>query len=103
LVFVCEFQFADPNIYFVCVDTISTLAIMTVDEYHRPGVTVELNTTYCRPLPLGSKIYITSRVLKSGKQLATAEINFYDQFWNFAAQSRHTKLLSPLPGEGPKL
>jgi len=85
------------------VDYISTLAIMSADKEGRAGVSIDLNTTYFRPLTLGSKVYIVSNVLKVGKHLATAEVNFYDQSWNLAAQSRHTKWLSSLPSESSKL
>ena len=60
-------------------DHISTLAIMSGDKEHRAGVSVQLGTSYMKAIPMNENVKIVSKVLRTGKQLATAEVRFYDK------------------------
>lgn len=60
-------------------DHLSTLAIMSSDKEHRAGVSVQLGTSYMKAIPMHENVKIVSTVLRTGKQLATAEVRFYDK------------------------
>jgi uncharacterized protein (TIGR00369 family) len=79
-------------------DHISTLAIMSGDKEHRAGVSVQLGTSYMKAIPMNENVKIVSNVLRTGKQLATAEVRFYDKDNVLCAVSTHTKFLQmPMP------
>jgi acyl-coenzyme A thioesterase PaaI-like protein len=52
---------------------------MSGDKEHRAGVSVQLGTSYMKAIPMNENVKIVSKVLRTGKQLATAEVRFYDK------------------------
>lgn len=52
---------------------------MSADKDYRAGVSVQLGTSYMKAIPMNENVKIVSTVLRTGKQLATAEVRFYDK------------------------
>jgi len=52
---------------------------MSADKEHRAGVSVQLGTSYMKAIQMNETVRIVSTVLRTGKQLATAEVRFYDK------------------------
>lgn len=76
------------------VDDVGTIAIMTADRDHRPGVTTDLNVSYFSPAPGGRAVIADAVVLKSGKTLAFVSVDIRredDQV--LVAQGRMTKFM----------
>eukprot|EP00501_MAST-03F_sp_TOSAG23-6_P000497 GSMAST32.ASY1.ANO1.511.1 assembled CDS len=73
------------------IDIVGTLALLSVNPL-KPGVSVELNTSFCSPAKTGETIKIEGRVLKSGKTLGFTEVKLKvgDRL---IATGRHTKAL----------
>jgi len=47
------------------VDSISTLALLTVGDDPRPGVSVDMNMTYMKPAALGEEIFVEAKTLRN--------------------------------------
>lgn len=73
------------------VDICGTLALLSKDQ-NKPGVSVELNVSFCSAAPAGSSIEIEGKVVKYGKSLAFTQIDMYDKISRRQiATGRHTK------------
>lgn len=55
------------------------MAIIASDPEHRFSVSIELENTFLKPAPVGSKVFIVSNILRMGKAIATADVKFSDQ------------------------
>ena len=73
-----------PGCYCSLVDLISTTALAAADK--RPAVSVTISVDFYAGLPIGEELEIESHVVKTGKSLTFAEVNF-----------RYNKLLLRLP------
>jgi acyl-coenzyme A thioesterase 13 len=81
------------------VDVLGTVAIMTADRHHRPGVTTDLNVSYFSP---GKGVVVAdAQVLKCGRTLAfvTVDVRREDD-GALVAQGRMTKAMGPEPTGG---
>lgn len=58
---------------------VSSMAIIASDPEHRFSVSIELENSFLKPAPVGSKVFIVSNILRMGKAIATAEVRFTDQ------------------------
>ena len=56
------------------VDLISTTALAAADK--RPAVSVTISVEFYAALPVGEELEIESRVVKTGKSLTFAEVDF---------------------------
>ncbi|XP_039270213.1 acyl-coenzyme A thioesterase 13-like [Styela clava] len=74
------------------VDTISTLAIASTKD-NKFGVSVDLNVSFISAASPGEKIVIESEVLRTGKNLAFANVNILKEDGKLVATGRHTKYL----------
>merc|ERR1719365_119790 len=73
------------------VDSISTLALLTVGDDPRPGVSVDMNMTYMKPAALGEEIFVEAKTLRSGKTLAFLECEIRNQKQQLLVKGSHTK------------
>jgi acyl-coenzyme A thioesterase 13 len=77
------------------VDVVGTLAIMSADREHRPGVSTDLNVSWFAPAPGGSTVLVEAAVLKSGRTLAFVQVDVRRESDGvLVAQGRMTKFLS---------
>lgn len=77
------------------VDVVGTLAIMSADRDHRPGVSTDLNVSWFSPAPGGSSVLVEATVLKSGRTLAFVQVDLRREGDGaLVAQGRMTKFLS---------
>jgi uncharacterized protein (TIGR00369 family) len=65
--------------YVYLADMVSSMAIIASDPEHRFSVSIELENTFLKPAPVGTKVFIVSNILRMGKAIATAEVRFTDQ------------------------
>ncbi len=76
------------------VDVVGTIAIMTADRDHRPGVSTDLNVSWFSPAPGGSAVLVEATVLKSGRTLAFVQVDLHREGDGvLVAQGRMTKFL----------
>ncbi len=73
-------------------DTAMVLALMTQLGEFRPMTTVQLQTSFLRPLS-GSHAIVQARVLRSGKSLAFGNIDILDEQDRLAVQATTTYAL----------
>eukprot|EP00941_MAST-03F_sp_MAST-3F-sp1_P005493 g5493.t1 len=73
------------------VDVVGTLALLTINPT-KPGVSVEMNTSFLSAAKSGSEIKIVGKVLKSGKKLGFTEVVLESED-RIIATGRHTKAL----------
>ncbi|GAX79485.1 hypothetical protein CEUSTIGMA_g6926.t1 [Chlamydomonas eustigma] len=73
------------------VDTVGTAALITVSD--RSGVSVNIAVTYLLPSPSGQNVTVEARVIKSGRALATIQVDIKLQDGRVAATGLHTKYL----------
>jgi acyl-coenzyme A thioesterase 13 len=77
------------------VDVVGTLAIMSADREHRPGVSTDLNVSWFAPALSGSSVLVEASVLKSGRTLAFVQVDVRREGDGvLVAQGRMTKFLS---------
>jgi acyl-coenzyme A thioesterase 13 len=77
------------------VDVVGTLAIMTADRDHRPGVSTDLNVSWFAPAAGGSTVLVEATVLKTGRTLAFVQVDVRRELDGvLVAQGRMTKFLS---------
>ena len=74
------------------VDVLGTMALLTQDA-SRPGVSVDLNTSFTAAAKVGDTISLEGRVLKSGRRLGFTEVNIWRSDGTLVATGRHTKAL----------
>ena len=75
------------------VDNMSTLALATVQEEFRPGVSVDMNLTYLKPAKVGEEIIIEARALKAGKTMAFLECEIRNKDEALLVKGSHTKFI----------
>jgi acyl-coenzyme A thioesterase 13 len=76
------------------VDVVGTLAIMSGDRDHRPGVSTDLNVSWFSPAPGGVNVLVEASVLKSGRTLAFVQVDLRrENDGVLVAQGRMTKFL----------
>ncbi|MDP9094110.1 MAG: PaaI family thioesterase [Actinomycetota bacterium] len=76
------------------VDVVGTIAIMTSDRDHRPGVSTDLNISWFAPVPKGEYVLAEATVLKAGRSLAFVSVDLRRESDGvLAAQGRMTKAL----------
>lgn len=73
-------------------DVAGTLALLSLDTA-RPGVSVELNSSFVAAAKAGEKIRIVASVLKTGKRLGFTHVDIYGADDRLCATGRHTKAL----------
>jgi acyl-coenzyme A thioesterase 13 len=77
------------------VDVVGTLAIMSGDRDHRPGVSTDLNVSWFSPAAGGSNVLVEATVLKTGRTLAFVQVDLRREADGaLVAQGRMTKFLS---------
>ncbi len=77
------------------VDVVGTLAIMSADRDHRPGVSTDLNVSWFSPVPGGSTVLVEATVLKTGRTLAFVQVDLRREGDGvLVAQGRMTKFLT---------
>ena len=75
-------------------DTAMVLAVMSRLGSFRPMTTVQLQTSFLRPIPRDSEeVLLTARILRRGKSLAFGEISVRTADGRLAAQSTTTYAL----------
>jgi uncharacterized protein (TIGR00369 family) len=75
-------------------DTAMVLAVMTHLGEFKPMTTVQLQTSFLRPVPGGSgEVKLVARVLKMGRNLAFGEIEAFTAKGDLAAQATTTYAL----------
>ena len=73
------------------VDVVGTMALLTLDVA-KPGVTVELGSSYVNAAKIGEPVLIVGRVLKAGKRLGFTEVTLTrERDGALVATGRHTK------------
>jgi acyl-coenzyme A thioesterase 13 len=60
------------------VDVLGTAALLTRDPL-RPGVSVELSTTYVSAAKVGARLHIVGRVLRAGKRLGFTAVEIFQE------------------------
>lgn len=75
------------------VDSVSTYAIATTKD-NKFGVSTDLNVSFVSAAFPGEKVIIKSQVLRTGKNLAYADVNIYKPDGKLVASGRHTKYLN---------
>ena len=75
-------------------DTAMVLAVMSKLGSFRPMTTVQLQTSFLRPVPGdSSEVTVTARVLRGGKSLVFGEITLHDSAGRLAAHATTTYAL----------
>jgi len=75
-------------------DTAMVLAISTLTGGFTPMTTVQLQTSFLRPIPRGTaEVLLTARILRRGKSLAFGEISVRTADGKLAAQATTTYAL----------
>jgi acyl-coenzyme A thioesterase 13 len=73
------------------VDVVGTMALLSLDVT-RPGVTVELGSSYATSAAIGETVHVVGRVLKSGKRLGFTQVDITRaRDGALVASGRHTK------------
>ena len=72
------------------IDVVGTMAVLSKDPV-RPGVSVELNTSFVSAAKVGSEITCEGRLLKLGRKLAYTQVDVYGEDGKLVATGRHTK------------
>eukprot|EP00041_Stephanoeca_diplocostata_P010606 m.169048 g.169048 ORF g.169048 m.169048 type:complete len:99 (+) comp18224_c0_seq6:974-1270(+) len=73
------------------VDVMGTLALLSVDT-SKPGVSLEINTSYIAGVKMGSKIIAEGKVLAAYRTIGFTEITIRDaDSGRLMATGRHTK------------
>ena len=78
------------------VDVAGTLALLSVDPT-RPGISIEMNQTFCAPARVGDEIFVRGTVLRYGRSLGFTQIDIFrggDATGPLVATGRHTKAFS---------
>lgn len=74
------------------VDIVGTLALLSLDKT-RPGVSVELNTSFVAAAQGNERIKVVGSVLKTGKRLGFTQVDIFGSDGRLCASGRHTKAL----------
>ena len=75
------------------VDNMSTLALVTVQDEFRPGVSVDMNLTYMKPAKVGEEIIIEARALKAGRTMVFLECEIRNKDQALLVKGSHTKYI----------
>ena len=75
------------------VDVVGTMAMLSQNAA-KPGVSVDLNVSFCAAAKAGDTVRIKGRLLKSGRKLAFTQVDLYrESDGKLVATGRHTKAL----------
>jgi acyl-coenzyme A thioesterase 13 len=74
------------------IDIVGTMCLLTHDPL-RPGVSVEINSSYISSAKIGQKILIEGRVLKTGRTLGFAQVDIKSEDGKMLVSGRHVKAL----------
>ena len=77
------------------VDVAGTLALLSVDPT-RPGISIEMNQTFCAPAKVGDEIMVRGTVLRYGRSLGFTQVDIFhgNETGPLVATGRHTKAFS---------
>ena len=75
------------------VDSVTTMALMTVGDDPKPGVSVDMNVTYMKPALVGEEIFVDAKTLRSGKKLAFLECEIRNKEQQLLVKGSHTKFV----------
>jgi len=75
------------------VDMMTTITIVIFDKHNRAGVSVNLGVSYVTAATIGETIFVESKLLKSGKNLAFSECTIRKSDGQVVASARHTKFI----------
>ena len=85
------------------VDVVGTLAILGRDPL-RPGISVEMNQSFCSAAAEGDRLEIHGSVLRLGKTLAFTEVTIRTgAAAKLVATGRHTKMFTAARARDPRL
>lgn len=81
------------------VDVVGTLALLGVDP-SRPGVSVEMNQSFCSTAKIGEQVRAVGTVLRHGRTLGFTEVTIAvieadGKVGKTVAVGRHTKFFAP--------
>ena len=80
------------------VDVVGTIAIASLDQHHRVGVSTDLNVSWFAPAMLGETVRCDATVLKTGRTLAFVQVDLRRESDDvLVVQGRMTKVLGPAP------
>ena len=74
------------------IDIVGTLALLSLDKT-RPGVSVELNTSFVAAAQGNERVKVVGSVLKTGKRLGFTQVDIFGSDGRLCATGRHTKAL----------
>lgn len=74
------------------IDVVGTLALLSLDKA-RPGVSVELNSSFVAAARGGETVKVVGTVLKTGKRLGFTQVDILGSDGRLCATGRHTKAL----------
>ena len=74
------------------VDIVGTMAVLSKDPL-RPGVSVELNVSFCSAAKVGTEVTVEGKLLKLGRKLAYTQVDVLAADGTLVATGRHTKAL----------
>ena len=75
------------------IDVVGTLALLSLDQ-GRPGVSVELNTSFIAAAHANEMVRVVGSVLKVGKRLGFTQVDILGADGRLCATGRHTKAFS---------
>lgn len=76
------------------VDITTTIGIVACDNQFRPGVSVDLNTSFCGSVEVNQQVFIEIQVSKLGKNLAFSDATIIDEKGQVLAKGGQTKFLT---------
>ena len=76
------------------VDSMTTLALLTVGGDPSPGVSVDMNLTYMKPAAVGEEITIEAKALRTGRTLAFLECEIKNKNKVLLVKGSHTKYVA---------
>lgn len=72
------------------VDVVGTIALLSLDPA-KPGVSVDLNVSFCAAAKAGSTVTVEGTVLKAGRKLGFTQVDIRREDGTLVASGRHTK------------
>ena len=75
------------------VDSLTTLAQLTVGDDPKPGVSVDMHITYMKPAKIGEEIFIEATSIRCGRTLAFLECEIKNKDNVILVKGAHTKFI----------
>ena len=75
------------------VDSLTTMAQLTVGEDPKPGVSVDMHITYMKPAKIGEEIFIEATSVRSGRTLAFLDCEIKNKENVILVKGAHTKFI----------